>query len=1306
MAKFNPPANFPFDKPTEWPDWKQRFERYRLATKLNKDDGEVQVSCLIYAMGNEAENIYKSFTFTDDGHRNDFAVVVGKFDEYFFPRRNIIHERACFHLRVQRPGERAECFIRALYDLSEHCEFGASREENIRDRIVVGILDRELSRKLQLMADLTLAQTIQTVRQSEEVAAQVSLQGDTVGSVQEVQFKRKNTNWRLQQRQQSKSKDIKWGRNDKKCGKCGKTQHNRNEKCPAEKATCHNCHKMGHWARACRSSRSVNEVSETERAEQTSYFLGSVCDANETSEQWTVQLQVDSTPVDFKIDTGADVTVISEDTFHTLTPEKTLAPPDIPLDSPGGELLCLGRFNATVSHKGKDYPFTAYVVRGQRVNNLLSRGLSVRMNLVRRVDEVKSNTCHLKAYGEHGTLKTEPVKIELRDDAVPHAVHTARRVPFPMLQKVKEELKRMENNGVIERVTQPTEWCAPMVPVLKKNTAKARICVDLTKLNKSVKREHYILPTPDEVTAKLSGATVFSSLDAASGFWQILLHPDSCKLTTFITPFGRYCFKRLPFGITSAPEIFQRKMLETLEGLEGIEVFMDDILVYGTSMEQHDARLEKVLQRVESAGLKLNKEKCSLRQSQLRFLGHLIDQSGVRPDPDKVEAIHQLPPPENVQELKRVLGMVNYLGKFVPALATVGQPLYELLKTKNIWTWGHSQQSAFDDIKSMLTKAPVLAFYDVTKPTTVSADASSYGLGAVLLQLHGGEWKPIAYCSRRLSEAETRYAQIEKECLAGVWACEKFDKYLCGLDEFRLETDHKPLVPLINNRSLDNVPLRCQRLLMRLMRYKPVAEYVPGKTLLIADALSRSPQSYTKEVTDAHSEVECYVATVIQGIPASPSRMENIKMSTAADCELQSVIKLVRGGWPEYSGNVPLQVRAYMKVKNELSEADGLLIRGSRIIIPQSLRADILKKIHDGHQGLTKCRDRAKSSVWWPGLSAELKHTVMSCHTCQEQKRAQQKEPLISTPLPDRPWKRIALDLCELNKNNYLVISDYYSRFLEVLHLPSTTSTQVILRLKATFARFGIPEEVVSDNGPQFSSTEFQELARQLDFRHVTSSPHHPQGNGHAERAVQTAKRILRQEDPLIALMCYRSTPCTTTGVSPAELLMGRKIRTTLPTLEKNLRPKWPNRKTVEQKDAGEKEKQAFYYNRRHGARPLPPLRPGDAVFTKLDQDKAWVTPAVVSKESVTPRSYLINTPQGAVLRRNRRHLRADLSSHPPASAESAGETSRSAGVVTPETVPSTPGEVTTLTHTPAQTPDRFRSRAGRVYKPVDRLVL
>lgn len=558
-----------------------------------------------------------------------------------------------------------------------------------------------------------------------------------------------------------------------------------------------------------------------------------------------------------------------------------------------------------------------------------------------------------------------------------------------MLQKVKEELKRMESNGIIEPVTQPTEWCAPMVPVLKKNTDKARICVDLKRLNESVKRERYILPTVDEMTAKLSGATVFSSLDAASGICQIPLHPDSCKLTTFITPFGRYCFKRLPFGITSAPEIFQRKMMETLQGLEGVEVFMDDILVYGTTMEQHDSRLIKVMQCVQSAGFKLNMEKCSFWQSQLKFLGHLIDQSGIRPDPEKVAAIQQMPPPGNVSELKRILGMVTFLGRYIPNLSTVGQPLHELLKSKNDWTWGHAQQTAFENIKKLLTTAPVLAYYDVTKPTAVSADASSYGLGGVQLQVHGEQWKLVAYCSRRLSDAKTRYVQIEKECLAGVWACEKFDMYLYGLEQFRLVTDHKPLVPLINSQSLENVSLRCQRLLMRLMRFSAVAEYAPGKTLVVADTLSRSPLACSEVEVDTHSDVACYVATVVGGIPASPSRLEGIRKVSATDTELQLVSELVRSGWPEHMSSLPLDAREYVKVRSELSVENGLLLRGCRIVVPRSMRGEILEKLHHGHQGLIRCRERAKTSVWWPGLSKQLKDTVTSCQVCRELKRVQ-----------------------------------------------------------------------------------------------------------------------------------------------------------------------------------------------------------------------------------------------------------------------------------------------------------------------------
>lgn len=241
------------------------------------------------------------------------------------------------------------------------------------------------------------------------------------------------------------------------------------------------------------------------------------------------------------------------------------------------------------------------------MNNLLSRPVALAMGLVRRVYEVSSNK------QEFGLLKTQPVKTVLQNNAQPYAVYTARRVPIPLLSAVKEELDHMEANGIVESVTEPTEWCAPMVPVPKKS-GKVRICVNLQKLNKAVKRERFILPTPEEVIANLSGSTVFSSLDAALEFWQIPLDKDSQRLTTFITPFGRYCFKRLPFGITSAPEIFQRKMVETLNGLQGVAVYMDDIIVHGGDMREHHERLQKVTERLESAGLKLNTEKRMLRR--------------------------------------------------------------------------------------------------------------------------------------------------------------------------------------------------------------------------------------------------------------------------------------------------------------------------------------------------------------------------------------------------------------------------------------------------------------------------------------------------------------------------------------------------------------------------------------------------------------------------------------------------------------------------------------------------------------------
>ncbi len=335
----------------------------------------------------------------------------------------------------------------------------------------------------------------------------------------------------------------------------------------------------------------MSEVIE-DGGQEDDYYMGSVnsTTSGSDSDEWTVTLNIEGLPVDFKIDTGANCSIMNENMYKSLQKKRVLQRPKKVLSGPGGGLNCLGQFITQTSYKGRNYTTRLYVIRGQNVNNLLSRPAALAMGLVKRVFEVHSSE------REFGLLQTQPMKIALQDNAQPYAVCTARRVPIPLLGAVKEELARMEANNIIEAVTEPTEWCAPMVPVPKKS-GRARICVDLKKLNKAVKRERFILPTAEEMTTQLNGSTVFSSLDAASGFWQIPLDKDSQRLTTFITPYGRFCFKHLPFGITSAPEIFQRKMVETLEGLQGVAVYMDDIAVHGRTMSEHNAQRNVCLEK-------------------------------------------------------------------------------------------------------------------------------------------------------------------------------------------------------------------------------------------------------------------------------------------------------------------------------------------------------------------------------------------------------------------------------------------------------------------------------------------------------------------------------------------------------------------------------------------------------------------------------------------------------------------------------------------------------------------------------------
>lgn len=548
--------------------------------------------------------------------------------------------------------------------------------------------------------------------------------------------------------------------------------------------------------------------------------------------------------------------------------------------------------------------------------------------------------------------------------------------------------------------------------VVPKKNDKVRICVDLKPLNESVLREVHPLPKVDETLAQLTGAKLFSKLDANSGFWQIPLAKPSRLLTTFITPIGRFHFNKLPFGISSAPEHFQKRMSQILNGLDGVVCQMDDVLVHGKDQAEHDQRLTAVLKRIESAGATLNPDKCEFSRTSIKFLGHIIDRDGIRPDPDKTLAVREMESPNNVTELRRFMGMVNQLGKFSPHLATLTQPLRELLSTKNVWMWGPSQEGAFKTVKEELSKPTVLDLYNMEKEHKVSADASAYGLGAVLLQKTGSNWKPIAYASRSMSETEQRYAQIEKEALAITWACEIFSMYVLG-KHFSIETDHKPLVPLLGMKHLDSLPPRVLRFRLRLSRFDYSIEHVPGKHLYTADTLSRAPKPSTGADTNLEELAELAMEACIAHLPANRDRLCEYEDEQNSDPLCSVVIKYWRTGWPG-KPQINESLSPYWEARGNLTLRENLLLHGTRIVVPASMQRETLKKLHDGHQGIERCRSRARISVWWPGISTQVEKVVKDCLHCSKE-HIPRKEPLMPTALPAYPWQKIGSDLFVLN---------------------------------------------------------------------------------------------------------------------------------------------------------------------------------------------------------------------------------------------------------------------------------------------------
>jgi len=610
---------------------------------------------------------------------------------------------------------------------------------------------------MQLDSQLTLSSAMELVKHKERIQSQQDIirhdmkKQLTVEKVTAVRGGEKN-------RSGPSYSGKKWN-----CFSCGSTRKHSKDQCPAKGQKCRQCGKIGHYAIRCKNTGKqnfkVNQVQvpdnkiKQEDLSDEYYFLGTVSE-NNFSDEWFVDIVLNGEEKSFgsykfKIDSGACVSCVPTQLYVKEMGE--LLKPSLPLVGASGQVLqCEGYVNLIMSYKQAQVKHQIYFVHGLD-KCLLGRPAINSLELLKRVNEVQPKTNKFKEdypqlFTGLGCMKGE-YSLTVKDDAQPFSVAAPRRVPLPLLSEVKQELDKMVQNEVIKPITEPTEWCAPMV-VIPKPSGKVRICGDFVELNKSIIRERFELPTVDATLAKLSGAQVFTKLDANSGFYQIKLNQESAKMTTFITPFGRYCYHRLPMGISSAPEYYMRRMAQITDSLPGVLCLMDDICVFGETQEQHDERLRNLLVLLCEEGVTLNDEKCCFGVSSLKYLGYVVDAHGVHPDPDKVEAIEKFSPPTDVKGIRRFLGMVNQLAKFVPNIADKTKPLRELLSKNIVWTWSEVHEAAFRNLKSILKSADVLAHYDVNKDVILSADSSSYGLGAVLYQRHGTEHRPVAYASR------------------------------------------------------------------------------------------------------------------------------------------------------------------------------------------------------------------------------------------------------------------------------------------------------------------------------------------------------------------------------------------------------------------------------------------------------------------------------------------------------------------------------------------------------------------------------
>ena len=1281
-----------------WKSFKQKWNNYAIITNLNAHNREYQVALFLHTLGDQALKIYDGFTFATPADQRTVAEIIDKFDAFAVGEINETYERFIFNKRCQQEGESFECFLAAIRTLVKTCNYCQNCLDSIlRDRIVVGIRDSETQQTLLREDKLTLEKCVTICKAAENASIQYkALRPDSVNKVSRngTRHRRKSTKTHAKE-----SAKVKGPSQEKECLFCGLNHVLKKKLCPAWGKTCTTCHQQNHYAVKCpqKSKQTYKKTYQVDAASSEEEWVNLV-EHNKTMKDIKCKMLLGDQEVVFQIDTGASLNLLPAKYATNVSP--TAKKLRMWNDS---ELTPLGTSRVSIRNpKNRKKYSIEFTIVSENLTPLIGYRAAEQMGLLtvnaENFDRISTvSVLNLDDYQDvfNGKLGTLPGEVSLKtDESIRPVIMPSRRVPLALRPKLKEELDKMTESGVIMPIDEPTQWLSQLV-ITQKKTGDLRVCIDPRELNRALLREHYILPVLDDTLHELSNSKVFTKADLSSGYWHIQLDEPSSLLTTFQTCFGRYRWLRLPFGTKVSAEIFQKKIFEALSDLPGVACIADDVIIHGKNEQEHEENLKKFLSRCRDKGIKLNKKKLDLRMSEITFMGHRISQNGIQSDPEKVRALQEMESPKNLSELRRFLGLANYLSKFLPNLTETSTPLRNLTRKNVPWVWSEAQQKAFDSIKQQASASPILAIYKPDKELVLENDASEYGLGSALLQ----SGQPIGYASRSLTDTERRWAQIEKELLAVVFGLEKFEHYTYGR-HVSVITDHQPLVSIVQ-KPLAAAPKRLQSLLLRAQKFNFTLSYKPGTAIPLADTLSRAPLS-EKPSTDL------IPVNSVDFLPVKSSCLQMIRDETLKDNSLTTLKTIITSGWPQSKSSLPMSVAPYFDYRDELTIQDGIILRGERIVIPHKARAEMKKKIHAGHMGINSCLRRAREVIFWPGMSSEIRQLIESCDICATFADRQSPETLSLHPVPERPWDKVGTDLFTIHGRDYLITVDYFSGYFEVDYLPDTASETVISKLKQHFARYGVPSVLISDNGPQYTSGKFHQFSVLWDFNHQRISPGNSKANGCAEAAVKTAKRLMKKcaagkEDPYLGLLNLRNTPSEGLNKSPAQRLLGRVTNSPLPSVQ--------TRSTDFDQDIKLKEEQ----KRRSAERldehryDLKPLNMGQNVRLQPIQTgkKTW-EPATVTKK-LHNRSYEVTTHSGRKLRRNRQFIRPSQASNIPIDYTPHVHNSPSTTSVSTTNnnlqQPQNHDAIPKLEQ-PQHAQGRYVTRSGRTVKPVQRLSL